>query len=86
MRKLDMDLAVSRGMCGSMSGEPDDDILDLSRELCTRAGMLLEEASAIVVTVGDGQRDELLLAIQEACDLIKKAIAFLSAAEAMVRD
>ena len=79
-----MDLAAARGMCGDMSHEPDDDALDLARDLCTRAGMLLEDASAVAILTGHGQREEVLIAIADARTASGNAAALLAAAEALL--
>jgi hypothetical protein len=62
----------------------DDDLLDLIRQLSTRAGMMLEDASVVAVLVGRLSPDELQKAIGEAHATSIRATVLLEAASALV--
>ena len=79
-----MDLCALPAMSGAMALETDADTLELSRALCTRAGMLLEDTSARVILLGDLQQSELSAAITEARINAGRADKMLAAAEAVL--
>ena len=79
-----MDLRGLRAMCGAMAREVDNVVLELRRALCTRAGMLLEDASAKVILVGGLEQEQLHSVIREARAMIAQADALLAAAEAII--
>ena len=82
--KRDVDLRRLPAMCGAMASEVDNDALELSRTLCTRAGMLLEDASAKVILIGDLEQEQLRSAIWDARTMIGQADALLAAAETII--
>ena len=82
--KLDMDLRRLPAMCGAMAGEVDNEALELCRVLCTRAEMLLEDASATVILVGELEPEQLRSAIQDARSMTGQADGLLVAAEIMI--
>lgn len=67
-----------------MANEIDGDTRSLCLALSTRAGMLLEDASAKAILLGDLQREELRSAIREAQDMAEQAGALLAAAEMLM--
>ena len=79
-----MDLDRLPAMCGAMAREIDNEVLELSRALCTRAGMLLEDASAKVILVAGLEQEQLHSAIRKARSMTGQAAALLAAAEAIV--
>jgi hypothetical protein len=79
-----MDLGRHPATCGAMAGEVDNEVIELSRALCTRAGMLLEEASAKVILVGELRPEQLRSTIQEARSMTGQADGLLAAAETMI--
>ena len=81
-----MDLCALPAMSGAMAFETDADTIELSRALCTRAGMLLEDASAKVVLVGDLELEQLGPVIRDARAMAARAYALLAAAEAIFAD
>ena len=79
-----MDLCALPAMSGAMALETDADTLELSRALCTRAGMLLEDTSARVILVGHLKPSELNAAITEARIKAGRAELMLAAAKTML--
>ncbi len=61
----------------------DDDTTDLVRQLCTRAGMIMEDASAVAILVGGKTPIELRSIIAELQTLAEQVNAVLAAAKAM---
>jgi len=58
----------------------DPETLELCRQLCTRAGMLFEDASAKAVLIGHLQSDELGARIKEVRCMARQASSLLDAA------
>lgn len=81
-----MDLSALPAMSVAMVEEPDEDALALCRELCTRTGMLFEDASAKAILTGDLPAGELLDLVEELQGVTKQARGLLAAAAVLVRD
>ena len=67
-----------------MRSEPDEETLELARALSTRAGMLLEDATAQVVLVGDLDAEALCSAITEARRMLGQARQLLDSAAVLL--
>jgi hypothetical protein len=67
-----------------MAGDLDKDELDLCRALCTRAGMLFEDASAGAILVRHLKGEGLRKTIRNGRDMAERAEALLAAAEALI--
>lgn len=61
----------------------DDDIADLIRTLCTRSGMIMEDASATAILVGGLTGDQLSRAVKHVQREIAHANAIIAAAAAL---
>lgn len=61
----------------------DEDHLDLTRQLSTRAGMMMEDASAVAILVARLSPDELRAAIAQARTMTARAITLLDAASTL---
>ena len=60
--------------------------MQLCRELSTRAGMLLEDASAKAVLMRDVDPHELKRTIHEAREMTEQAVVLFTAAEALLQE
>lgn len=75
-----MDLSARPAMSGRMAGERDEETLALCRALCTRAGMLFEDASARAVLIGEVPEGELASVVRELQGMTDEAASLLAAA------
>jgi hypothetical protein len=62
----------------------DDDTADLVRLLCTRAGMIMEDASSAAILIGGKAPAEMLVMIKELQLQTMRSAALLAAARAML--
>jgi len=67
-------------------GKPrqDQDLIDLIRQLCTRAGMTLEDASAQVIEVGRANRRQLRSVVSSVRTQVARTDLLLAAAMALL--
>ena len=63
----------------------DDDQIALVRQLCTQAGMIMEDASAATILVGNLDVAGLGSVVDQARQDLKRALALTDAAGAMMR-
>lgn len=62
----------------------DDDTADLVRLLCTRAGMIMEDASPMAIMVGGKASGELCAIIEKLQAQIRRVNALLTAAQGLI--
>ena len=62
----------------------DDDTDDIIVQLCTRIGMIMEDTSAVALTVGCLERDERLTTIEEVEMAAKRIGALIAATRALL--
>jgi hypothetical protein len=82
--KLDIDYHGGSPMSGVMTEEPNDDSLQLCRALCTKAGMLCEDISPLLILLGGVDRFQMRTAIRKAREVNDEVGQLLAAAEALV--
>jgi len=63
-----------------MTPDVDPETMDLCRQLCTKAGMLFEDAGAKAVLIGHLQPDELRCRVQELRRMANQASVLVEAA------
>ena len=63
----------------------DDDVADLIRQLCTRAGMIMEDASPIALGIRVRQPQDLFRALEELKKSAAQIVALIDAAKALTR-
>ena len=61
----------------------DDDIGDLIRALCTRAGMIMEDASVDALIMSPGNRDTINAKLERLADAALEISAIINAARAL---
>lgn len=62
----------------------DDDVTELIRQLCTRAGIIMEDASATAIVIGGLTADELSEVVKVVHQEIIRANSVLAAAAALL--
>lgn len=62
----------------------DEDKFDLVRQLCTRAGMIMEDGSTIAILVGGKTPDELRVIVAELDIMMNQVGALITAAKALI--
>ena len=62
----------------------DDDTTDLIERLCTRVGMIMEDASVIALTVSGNEPGYLRVAIDELEGAARRTNALIAAARALL--
>ncbi len=63
----------------------DDDTADLVRQLCTRAGMIMEDASTIAILVGGKSPSELRYIVDELEIQSGRVVSIVAATSALIR-
>ena len=63
----------------------DDDIVDLIRVLCTRAGMIMEDASVDALIMSPGNPDSINAKLERLADAALAISAIINAAQALQR-
>lgn len=62
----------------------DEDDTDLARQLCTRAGMIMEDTSATAILIGDEDSNDLRLIIADMEHQSNRFNALLAAAKVLL--
>ena len=62
----------------------DDDAIALVRQLCARAGMIMEDASALAILSGSLNTEELSLVLRHTGADLTRALTLIEAARAMM--
>ena len=62
----------------------DDNAIALVRQLCTRAGMIMEDASASAIQIGNLGSEGLARVVQLTCEDLTRALKLAEAAKVMM--
>ena len=76
--------APNSGRAVTSESTIDDDAIALVRQLCARAGMIMEDASALAILSGSLNTEELSLVLRHTGADLTRALTLIEAARAMM--